>query len=301
MNDLLQKANKLLDVGIQHIDTIETWLYNHHYEYEAKKKVQPTFIIDCAFHNENIPFSKLDTTPFLKYVEKPNAIFVRFYLHGKTLRTEEFVMVDGDFVVVYSVQSYYNILFITPSSLKTKLVNNTVNLNTTNTSNFRYFINDTVSACIGYSNEASLPDERHMFLECKNNGVFFIINDKESNVVKRFVENNKKDFEIVRAGIVDGNIDIYKSRKLISEFVLFMFIDDPKKPPKIDVEEFEKPPLARDVEEPKTESKKPEPKKPEEPKLEVPKKSEELSFKENYRENLMKLQKNFWKLMLQRC
>ncbi len=43
-----------------------------------------------------------------------------------------------------------------------------------------------------------------------------------------------------------------------------MFIDDPKKPPEIDVEE------------PKNESKKPEPKKPEEPKLEVPKKSEEL-------------------------
>ncbi len=38
MNDLLNKTNKLLDVEIKHIDTTETWLYNHHYEYEAKKK-----------------------------------------------------------------------------------------------------------------------------------------------------------------------------------------------------------------------------------------------------------------------
>ncbi len=137
-------------------------------------------------------------------------------------------MVDSDFVVVYSVQPYYNILFIIPSSLTTKLSNNTVNLNTSNTS-FRYFINSTVSACVGYSNEASLPDKRHMFLECKNNGVFFIINDKESNVVSKFVKDNEKDFEIVRGGIAGGNIDIYKSRKLINEFVLFMFIEDKAK------------------------------------------------------------------------
>ncbi len=90
--------------------------------------MQPTFIIDCAFHTEHIPPSELDTDSFLKYVEKQNAIFVRFYLHGKTLRTE-FVMVDADFVIVYSVQPYYNILFITPSSLKTKLSNNSINLN----------------------------------------------------------------------------------------------------------------------------------------------------------------------------
>ncbi len=68
-----------------------------------------------------------------------------------------------------------------------------------------------------------------MFLECKNNGVFFIINDKESNVVSKFVKDNEKNFEIVRVGIAGGNIYIYKSRKLISEFVLFMFIEDEAK------------------------------------------------------------------------
>ncbi len=67
-----------------------------------------------------------------------------------------------------------------------------------------------------------------MFSVCKK--FFIIINDKESNVVKRFVEDNENDFEIIRAGIVDGNIDIYKSCKLISELVLFMFIEDEAKP-----------------------------------------------------------------------
>ncbi len=28
---------------------------------------------------------------------------------------------------------------------------------------------------------------KDMFLECENNGVFFIINDKESNVVSNFI------------------------------------------------------------------------------------------------------------------
>ncbi len=39
-----------------------------------------------------------------------------------------------------------------------------------------------------------------MCLECKNNGVFFIINDKESNVVSKVVKDNEKDFEIARVG-----------------------------------------------------------------------------------------------------
>ncbi len=75
--------NKILDVVIQRLDTTETWLDNYHYEYEAKKKVQTTFIIDCTLHSEHIPLSELNTTPFLKYVKKPNAIFVHFYLHGR--------------------------------------------------------------------------------------------------------------------------------------------------------------------------------------------------------------------------
>ncbi len=83
MNDLLNKVNKLVDVGIQHIDTIETWLYDHHYEYEAKKKVQSTFIIDCALHSEHIPLSELDTTPFVKYVKNQMPFLFAFIFMGK--------------------------------------------------------------------------------------------------------------------------------------------------------------------------------------------------------------------------
>ncbi len=70
----------------------------------------------------------------------------------------------------------------------------------------------------------------------------FSYNDKNNHVVNNFVETNKKDFEIVRSGIANGNIDIYKSHKLSKDFVHFVFIDDPKKPslalePEIDVEQ----------------------------------------------------------------
>ncbi len=77
---------------------------------KLRKKMQPTFIIDCVLHTEHIPPSELDTAPFLKYVEKPNAIFVRFHLHGKTFCTEEFVMVDGDFV--YILFNHITIFFL---------------------------------------------------------------------------------------------------------------------------------------------------------------------------------------------
>ncbi len=35
-----------------------------------------------------------------------------------------------------------------------------------------------------------------------------------------------KDFEIIRLGIANGNIDIYQSRKLSKDFVHFIFIDE---------------------------------------------------------------------------
>ncbi len=129
-----------------------------------------------------------------------------------------------------------------------------------------------------------------MFLECKNNGVFFIINDKESNIVSKFVKDNEKDFEIVRVRILGRNIDIYKSRKLISEFVLLMFIEDkakpkimtsaePKKP-----EETEEPKKSEEPEEPQKSEEPEKPKKPEEPlkseEPEKPKKPEELKKSE---------------------
>ncbi len=55
MNDLANKMNKLLDVVMQRLD-------NHHYKYEVKKKLQPTFIIDCILHTEHI-------FPFLNWIQ----------------------------------------------------------------------------------------------------------------------------------------------------------------------------------------------------------------------------------------
>ncbi len=52
MNELIELLKKFI---VGHYDTIETWLHNLHYECEAKKKIQPTFITDCALHTENIP------------------------------------------------------------------------------------------------------------------------------------------------------------------------------------------------------------------------------------------------------
>ncbi len=79
---------------------------------------------------------------------------------------------------------------------------------------------------------------------------------------------------------MDGNIDIYKSRKLISEFVLFMFIEDEGKP-KLEV------------------PKKPEePKRSEEPKLEVPKKPKEPKRSEELEKSQHEIQsvtRNFFK------
>ncbi len=45
--------NKILDVVIQRLDTIETWLDNYHYEYEAKKKVQMPFLYVFIFMEKN--------------------------------------------------------------------------------------------------------------------------------------------------------------------------------------------------------------------------------------------------------
>ncbi len=134
-------------------------------------------------------------------------------------------------------------------------------LNTTGTINKIQRINDTVWPCVGYSNAPFFTDNKHMLTECSNNGEFFTINDKNNRVVSNFVETNNKDFETVRSGIANRNIVIYKRHKLSKDSVHFVFIDDPNKTeskklplasePVIDVEKFEKPPLARDDEEPK--------------------------------------------------
>ncbi len=115
MNELIGK------LIVDHSDTIKTWFHNLHYECEAKKKIRPTFITDCALHTENIPFDKLNTKPFLEYVESSNSIFVRIYVHGvanvcKQVCTESYAVHKPDSKsrnnsIIYLVQPYYNVLF----------------------------------------------------------------------------------------------------------------------------------------------------------------------------------------------
>ncbi len=149
-----------------------------------------TLITDCVLHVGNISWKYLDIKPFHKYINI-HTICVHNYIHKdddvqKELNTHSYVGHRVNYseeseseshnnLVVYFVQPHYNILFITHPLLKTKIFNLIPSLNTKSTINTRYHINDNyVSVCVGYSNEASFTDEKHMFSLYKDNGVFFI-------------------------------------------------------------------------------------------------------------------------------
>ncbi len=56
--------------------------------------------------------------------------------------------------------------------------------------------------------------------------LFFIIKDKNHNVVSNFVKDNEKDFKIARLDLAIGNIDVYKSFKLSKDYVHFIFLNE---------------------------------------------------------------------------
>jgi phosphotransferase system IIB component len=105
-------------------------------------------------------------------------------------------------------------------------------MNTNGTTNIHMFVDKykRLSLFFGYSNDADntkLKEKDNLFFQGKNNGVFFIINDKTNKNVHNFIETHKSDYVKIET-VAEENIDIYKSTSLNENIAQVKVIEVPK-------------------------------------------------------------------------
>ncbi len=178
-----------------------------------------TIIIENRIFTENVKSDTLNVEPFYQHVKPTDYhIFVRIYIHGKkdVVPKTEAKSGHGYYEFLYT-RPFYSVFIIknVPSFNSFFEHHPSPKMNTVDTTNIHNYVDldRLVSLYFGYANTENDLDKNNLFKLGKNNGIFFIINDKEHKLVSNYITQNSVDFDKVGT-IADENIDIYKSKHL---------------------------------------------------------------------------------------
>ena len=175
--------------------------------------------IEDKLHTEN--YTTIKPTPelytFLKTHDDSSCnVFVRIFLHGLTdIQPNISTLTDRGYFHYLYVKPYYSVLIVKNIvSYHDWSTHNLNTIGTTNTSNYAT-TDKRVALYFGYANQDTALPNNNLFIDGRESGVFFIINDKVHKRVQPYVSARSSEIDLIRKGLTDGNIDIYKSKLLI--------------------------------------------------------------------------------------
>lgn len=209
------------------VDYIESFL---HISKPVPPLVTPiTIVIEQELHKENISWEMLDRNLFYRHLEESDYhIFVRIFLHGIENVVSKISSHSGlGYDEYLYVQPFYNVLIIKHSDLGSINEHLWPKMNTIKTANIHMYSDKHkhVSLFFGYSNEnAELKEDDNLFFTGRDNGIFFIINDKMNHIVENYINRNTSKFEKITSGLGEGFIDIYKATNLGKKNVVLKII-----------------------------------------------------------------------------
>jgi len=207
---------KNLEARISLIETILK-VHPHHHLVPAKQDVI-TITIEDKIHTEK--YTAIRPTPDLyTYVQEKDEgcnIFVRIFLHSNTdIQPNIYTLTDRGYFHYLYVKPYYSVLIV--KNIVSYHDWSTHSLNTVGTTNTHNYAttDNRVGLYFGYANQDTTLPSNNLFTDGRESGVFFIINDKVHKRVQTYVTARASEIDVIKTGLADGNIDIYKSKLLI--------------------------------------------------------------------------------------
>ena len=206
------------------VSLIESYLALKISKPSTSKEPPVTIIIEDKLFTENINEDMVIPPSLYDYVEKSDYhIFVRVYFHNnKDVRSRSWSKSGHGYYEFIYQRPYYSLLIIKKIPSFFELAEVEVKMNTEETKNIHNYLDIDKSAGLyfGYADtNKELPSD-NLFKHGKENGVFFVLNDKIHKRVTKYISTNAKEMLILETNLAGGNIDIYKSKSLKRDIIL---------------------------------------------------------------------------------